>query len=65
MTTMAAVMTERRMGTTETRTATDARVGVAKNILLFFAAPLIGLAYIVAFPFVGCYALARAAIVRR
>jgi len=29
-----------------------------KNIVLFFAAPFIGLAYIVAFPFVGLVALA-------
>ena len=28
------------------------------NILLFFAAPFIGLAYIVAFPFVGLGAMA-------
>jgi len=32
---------------------------VAKNIALFFAAPFIGLAYIIAFPFVGVYALLR------
>jgi DNA-binding NtrC family response regulator len=32
---------------------------VAKNIALFFAAPFIGLAYIVAFPFVGFYMLAK------
>ncbi len=40
--------------------------GVLKNIALFFAAPFIGLAYIVVFPFVGLGALAilagRAAI---
>ena len=33
-----------------------------KNILLFFAAPFIGLAYIVAFPFVGLGALAVLAV---
>ena len=32
---------------------------VAKNIALFFGAPFIGLAYIVAFPFVGFYLFAK------
>ena len=32
---------------------------VARNLALFFAAPFIGLAYILAFPFVGVYAIAR------
>ena len=32
------------------------------NLLLFFAAPLMGLVYIVVFPFVGFAALARAAL---
>jgi hypothetical protein len=32
---------------------------VAKNVLLFFAAPFIGLAYIIAFPFVGTFFIAR------
>ena len=35
------------------RAAPAARGNVLMNILLFFAAPFIGLAYIVAFPFVG------------
>lgn len=39
-----------------------ARVSLAKNLALFFAAPFIGLAYIVAFPFVGTAALVRALI---
>jgi hypothetical protein len=34
-------------------------VSVAKNVLLFFAAPFIGLAYIIALPFVGTAALIR------
>lgn len=34
---------------------------VAKNILLFFAAPFIGLAYIVVLPLVGVGALVRMA----
>lgn len=37
----------------------EERVSVAKNLALFFAAPFIGLAYIVAFPFVGIYAMVR------
>jgi hypothetical protein len=39
-----------------------ARESVAKNVLLFFAAPFIGLAYIVAFPFVGAVAMVRMAL---
>lgn len=35
------------------------RESVARNIALFFAAPFIGLAYIVAFPFVGAYMIVR------
>lgn len=37
----------------------EEKENVAKNIALFFAAPFIGLAYIIAFPFVGIYAIAR------
>jgi len=32
---------------------------VARNLALFFAAPFIGLAYVLVFPFVGLYAIAR------
>ena len=32
---------------------------VARNLALFFAAPFIGLAYIIAFPFFGFYLIAR------
>ncbi len=39
-----------------------AGVSVAKNVLLFFAAPFIGLAYIIALPFVGTVALIRLAL---
>ena len=43
-----------------TATATAvAQESVARNLALFFAAPFIGLAYILAFPFVGVYAIAR------
>jgi hypothetical protein len=36
--------------------------GVAKNVLLFFAAPFIGLAYIVALPLVGTAMLLKLAV---
>ena len=39
--------------------AAEARESVAKNVALFFAAPFIGLAYVLAFPFVGVYAIAK------
>jgi CheY-like chemotaxis protein len=38
-----------------------AKENVVKNVLLFFAAPFIGLAYIIALPFVGLAALAMIA----
>ena len=43
-------------------TATVARESVARNVALFLAAPFIGLAYVLAFPFVGCYAIARCGV---
>jgi DNA-binding NtrC family response regulator len=42
-----------------TATATTPHESVARNLALFFAAPFIGLAYILAFPFVAMYAIAR------
>jgi hypothetical protein len=42
--------------------AAGAQVNVAKNVALFFAAPFIGLAYIIAFPFVGAAALVKVAL---
>ena len=39
--------------------AVEARPNVAKNVALFFAAPFIGLAYILAFPFVAMYAIGK------
>lgn len=39
-----------------------AGVSVAKNVMLFFAAPFIGLAYIVVFPLVGTAAILRLAV---
>lgn len=35
---------------------------IARNVALFFAAPFIGLAYIIAFPFVGFYMIARCGV---
>ena len=40
-------------------TAAEAPENIARNVALFFAAPFIGLAYIIAFPFVGFYMIAR------
>ena len=37
--------------------AVEGKPNVAKNVALFFAAPFIGLAYILAFPFVAMYAI--------
>jgi len=39
--------------------AAEKKESVAKNIALFFAAPFIGLGYILAFPFVAIYAIAK------
>ncbi|MHB8834856.1 MAG: response regulator [Candidatus Methylomirabilia bacterium] len=39
---------------------TTPRQSVAKNLGLFLAAPFIGLAYIVAFPFIGLWAMVKA-----
>ena len=60
MTTMANVVaTQQRV--TAGYAAVEARgETVAKNILMFFLAPLIGLAYIIAFPLIGTAALLRA-----
>jgi len=42
--------------------AAEAPENIARNVALFFAAPFIGLAYIVAFPFVGFYMIAHSAV---
>jgi DNA-binding NtrC family response regulator len=52
---------------TEAAAATEPAVAkkpesVARNVALFFAAPFIGLAYIVAFPFVGAWMVVRMAL---
>jgi len=39
--------------------AIEERTSVAKNLALFFAAPFIGLAYILAFPFVALFAIGK------
>jgi CheY-like chemotaxis protein len=43
-------------------TAVEAPESIARNVALFFAAPFIGLAYILAFPFVGTYMIARCGV---
>jgi hypothetical protein len=48
------------MKATATRKVTG--LTTARNIALFLAAPLIGLAYVVAFPFVGAGALVWVAV---
>jgi CheY-like chemotaxis protein len=49
-----------RKAKAEAEAATEQKPeSVARNVALFFAAPFIGLAYIVAFPFVGTYMIAR------
>jgi DNA-binding NtrC family response regulator len=45
----------------ETAPALEERANVAKNVALFFAAPFIGLAYIVAAPFVGFWMIGKSA----
>ena len=45
-----------------TAAAAEVVVSRAKNILLFFAAPFIGLAYIIAFPFIGVVAIVKAVL---
>jgi len=55
----AAAVTEMPATDAKVAAAVEEKENVAKNIALFFAAPFIGLAYIIAFPFVGLYAIAR------
>jgi hypothetical protein len=49
-------------GTASVAAQAVSRESVAKNNLLFFAAPFIGLAYIIAFPFIGVAAIVRIAL---
>jgi len=62
MATMVGTINMGRHGEVRVLQGEAATVCVAKNIMLFFAAPFIGLAYIVAFPFVGMAALLRLAV---
>ena len=50
------------VGRTREQADLAGRESVLKNVLLFFAAPFIGLAYIVAFPLVGAAALVKIAL---
>jgi len=43
-------------------TITKAPQKIMRNIALFFAAPFIGLAFIIALPFVGCYTIALCSV---
>ena len=57
---VAARVTERTAAPAAHEEAAPAkREGVARNVALFFAAPFIGLAYIIAFPFIGAWMAAR------
>ena len=62
MTTMVAAIGAGSQNASLTHTDAEARgsCSVAKNVALFFAAPFIGLAYIIAFPFVGMVAVLKA-----
>ena len=60
MATMANVMAAGQQVAAERRGAeTRERESAAKNIALFFAAPFIGLGYIIAFPFIGSAVLLK------
>ncbi|HET9580234.1 MAG TPA: hypothetical protein VFP44_20570 [Usitatibacter sp.] len=58
----AATYTPNLFPTAWTRTPRTATVRYTRNLLLFVAAPFIGLAYAVAFPFVGLGMLAWMAL---
>jgi hypothetical protein len=63
MTTMANVMVAGQTVAAErSAVETRERESVAKNIALFFAAPFIGLGYIIAFPFIGFAILLKAVL---
>lgn len=69
MTTMAEALTGKEVAMEMVRSTSPAeaaqdRESVAKNLMLFFAAPWIGLAYIVAFPFIGVAVLVKAVVAR-
>jgi hypothetical protein len=61
MTTMANTMAAgQAVAAVHSGVETRERENVAKNIALFFAAPFIGLGYIIAFPFIGFAVLLKA-----
>ena len=62
MTTMVGTVNMARHGEVKALSGEVAEAGVAKNVMLFFAAPFIGLAYIIALPLVGTVAILRLAV---
>ena len=62
MATMVGTINMGRHGEVKALSGGAAGVGVAKNVMLFFAAPFIGLAYIIVFPLVGTAALLKLAV---
>lgn len=62
MATMVGTINMGRHGEVKTLSGVAAGTGVAKNIMLFFAAPFIGLAYIIVLPLVGMAALLKLAV---
>jgi len=62
MATMVGTINMARHGEVKALSGGTAGVGVAKNVMLFFAAPFIGLAYVIVFPLVGTVALLRLAV---
>ena len=61
MTTMVVTIGTERQRASLAHAEAQGTNSVAKNVALFFAAPFIGLAYIIAFPFVGLVAVLKAA----
>jgi len=61
-TTMMGTINMGRHEEVKTLSSGAAGVGVAKNVMLFFAAPFIGLAYIIVLPLVGTVALLKLAV---
>ena len=62
MATMVGTVNMGRHEEVRVRSGETAGAGVAKNVMLFFAAPFIGLAYIIAMPLVGTAAILRLAV---
>jgi CheY-like chemotaxis protein len=54
-----AAATTEAAATAEAAAAPAKHESVARNVFLFFAAPFIGLGYILAFPFIGAWMVAR------